>query len=767
MGCTGQWLHTTITDEEVCSGNWHFWVPDFWDGRLTPAHWEYRTWEGSIDRFYVSGLLCPPHSEDNGGNTCNCKTGYAPAPDNLSCRLVTEIAQTTPPLSCQAAGSPNPGVGKPIYPATGTEHYTLDTGLSVGGQPLTLTYDTLRRAALLNTGSGAKGTDLPSTEAPSFGELWLSSVHKQLIIGPQGKTARVSRGDGRIVSFTGNGTGTFTPSADLNDRLLSVPGGYRYIDAAAQAQETYNAQGQLTRIDSANGSSLTFTYSDTTTSFYTAPGAGYLLTVTDPFGRTLQFRYNGDGLVKQVSDPTGQTVSPSYNNDRTLARLTWSDTTYRQFLYENSIFGWALTGILDENLARYATIGYDSAGRATSTQLAGGVNAYSVTYTQPPAVVVSDAYDPATQLIVRTRSWQVPTAPVVTRPDGQTATLGITSTQGQPRLTSSSQPAGSGCAASTSTQTYDANANITSHVDFNGHKSCHSYDIGRNLETTRVEGLASTAACDGTVPTGSRKVSTQWHPVWRLPSFVAEPLKLTAYVFNGQPDPFNGNAVASCASAAQLPDGTPIAVLCKKIELPTTDADGHLGFSATPQSGIPARQWQWAYNAFGQVLTETDPLNHTTTSTYHSDTTADHTLGDLQTAKNARNQLTQFTKYNAAGQPQQSIDTNGITTDFTYDTRLRLLTAATAGETTSYTWDPTGLLKQVTLPDNSFVTYTYDAAHRLTGVADNLGNAITYTLDNSGNRKAEQVKDPGSTLKRQLTRVMDALNRVQQLTGRQ
>ena len=52
-----------------------------------------------------------------------------------------------------------------------------------------------------------------------------------------------------------------------------------------------------------------------------------------------------------------------------------------------------MTGVIDENNGRYATIGYDSAGRAISTELAGAVNRFSATYTQPPAVVVTDTYD--------------------------------------------------------------------------------------------------------------------------------------------------------------------------------------------------------------------------------------------------------------------------------------------------------------------------------------------------------------------------------------
>ena len=74
-------------------------------------------------------------------------------------------------------------------------------------------------------------------------------------------------------------------------------------------------------------------------------------------------------------------------------------------------------------------------------------------------------------------------------------------------------------------------------------------------------------------------------------------------------------------------------------------------------------------------------------------------------------------------------------------------------------------MTKVTLPDSSSITYTYDPAHRLTNITDSVGNSITYTLDNMGNRISEQVKDPGGTLERQTTRVYDALNRLQQVTG--
>ncbi|NJN00130.1 MAG: RHS repeat protein [Aquincola sp.] len=108
-----------------------------------------------------------------------------------------------------------------------------------------------------------------------------------------------------------------------------------------------------------------------------------------------------------------------------------------------------------------------------------------------------------------------------------------------------------------------------------------------------------------------------------------------------------------------------------------------------------------------------------------------------------------------------------MTTNYTYDARQRLISSSTAGETTVYEYWPTGLLRRVTQPDGSFQAYGYDDAHRLVSVTDNLGNSVTYTLDNLGNRTTEEVKDPGNVLRRALARSIDALGRVQQVTGRE
>jgi hypothetical protein len=52
-------------------------------------------------------------------------------------------------------------------------------------------------------------------------------------------------------------------------------------------------------------------------------------------------------------------------------------------------------------------------------------------------------------------------------------------------------------------------------------------------------------------------------------------------------------------------------------------------------------------------------------------------------------------------------------------------------------------------------------------VYDHKGNRITYTLDNAGNRTVAKTTDPQNVLRRQLTKIPDALGRIQQITGRE
>jgi YD repeat-containing protein len=359
--------------------------------------------------------------------------------------------------------------------------------------------------------------------------------------------------------------------------------------------------------------------------------------------------------------------------------------------------------------------------------------------------------------------------------------MGATVKEGMVALSSLRQTAGSGSPQATSGMDYDDRGNLIAFTALNGGRSCYAYDTSRGLRTKVLEGLFGTTACPASLsnytPTGSdasqpqRITSLLWHPDWALETARAEPGRRITSVYNGQPDPFQGNTLASCAPAAPLlPDGKPLALLCRQVEQATTDASGAMGFDAPLQVGVPSRETRWTYNQFGRVLTEDGPrsdVNDMTLYEYHLDTTADHTLGDLKRVTNAAGKASLFNKYNKHGQVLESTDGNGVLTVNTYDLRQRLKSSTVGGQTTSYTYDAVGQLKRITQPDASYVGFDYDAAHRQVGVYDHKGNRIEYTLDNAGNKTAQKVKDPAGVLKRQMTQSIDALGRVQQTTGRE
>ena len=71
----------------------------------------------------------------------------------------------------------------------------------------------------------------------------------------------------------------------------------------------------------------------------------------------------------------------------------------------------------------------------------------------------------------------------------------------------------------------------------------------------------------------------------------------------------------------------------------------------------------------------------------------------------------------------------------------------------------------MTQPDGSFLIYTYDPAHRLTGITDALGDHIAYTLDAAGNHIKEQAFDPSDILRQTRSYAYNTLDRLKKTIG--
>jgi YD repeat-containing protein len=583
-----------------------------------------------------------------------------------------------------------------------------------------------------------------ATNSDNIGKQWASSGLRRSVWLANG-IAYTFRSNGKINSFKPNVANTaWLPDADITDKLVEIKdaGGVRtswtYTTDSTGEVETYDVKGKLLSITNRAGQAQSFTYN----------GSKYV--VTDSLGRSLKFIYDASDRIKTMINPQGGVYTYAYSTDgnNNLVSVTYPDNKTKTYHYENTSFPNALTGITDENNSRYMTYTYDANGRAVdeiSPTFGTNVNHYALSYNPGVSTTVTD-------------------------PRGSVRTYNFTTILGVVKSTGQSQPAGSGCAASAAALTYDVNGNIASRTDFNGNKTTYAYDMTRNLETSRTEGLTSANA----LTPATRTITTSWHPTWRLPLTISEYNGGTTNLSNGSGAP-TGTALRSTTNVydskgniTSITEADPVnstsrtttttytystavpgLALTKVVDGPRTDVNDTTTYTyyphdatCTPSSATPL----------------IDPITNTSPPNLGC-------RGQLQSVANALNQTTTYDRYNHHGQIEQMTDANGLVTTSTYDLRQRLLTRTVGTETTTLVYDNVGQVTQLTLPDNSQLNYTYDAAHRLTDVQDNLGNKVHYTLDTEGNRTNETTTDPSNQLTKTLTRSYDALNRLQQVTG--
>ncbi len=650
-------------------------------------------WQSHINTLQsISGGVCNWHT-DGGfvgpyGQIAFHNSGYFPLP-----------SYANPP---NLGNPPSCGEGNPINPATGNKFQAETDYAGQGPFPL-------RFVRYYNSFSN-------EGRAAGFGLKWTHTYSRRLL--KDGVNMVAFRAEGRSVRFTeagglyvADGTGK-----EKLERITSPSLGWKLTNADDEV-EMYDDSGRLLSIADRAGLTHTVAY-----------GAnGRIATVTDSFGRALTFAWGGNvPRIDSITAPFG-TISYGYSGSsaQNLTTVTYPGPAARAYHYEHSTFTSQLTGITDENGDRFSTYTYDASGRAIATEQAGGANKVTLVHDSSTGTrnVSVTRHVSSTQSAQRTYAFE-----------------SVTGLGRRTAITASPGEAGPDCGPKN--QTNDANANVASSADWNGNRTNYTYDLARNLETSRTEGLTSGGA---TTPQ-TRTISTQWHATFRLPTGIAEPLRITTNAYDA-----TGKLLSRSIQA-------------------TTDATGAQGFSAA-LVGSP-RTWTYTYNANGSVLTMNGPrtdVADVTTYTYYANDASCPTAngghatgcrGQVATIANALSQTTSILAYDSLGQPKHIVDPNGLVTALTYNARGNPLTRSAGGETTSYQYDPAEQLIRVTLPDSTFLAYTYDDAHRLTAIQDNLGNRIVYTLDGMGNRTLEEVRDPANALVQTRSRVFSNLNRL-------
>ena len=417
---------------------------------------------------------------------------------------------------------------------------------------------------------------------------------------------------------------------------------------------------------------------------------------------SLQLTYS-NGLLNTVTTPDGFVLTYGYNSSGVspgvldrLASITYSTTPVTSQSY------------LYENASLpFALTGIiDENGNRYATWTYDGTGRALTSQNGQGANLTTVSYDDTTG--DRT----------VTNALGEQEVYKFSTLQGVPKVTEIDRLPTSTTAAATRLFTYDANGYTASSTDWNGNLTSYVNDIHGD-PTTINEAVGTPQARTTNIVYDSTFV--------HLPSTVTTQGMITGYMY----DP-NENLLTKTLTDTTT-QTVPYATNGQTRTWTNTWQNFLLASAKTPNGNLT----KYSYDTTGALIATTNPLR----------------------------QVTNVTQHTGGGYPQVIVDPNNVTTTLTYDARLRLLTSTVSAPgqpsfTTTNGYDLVGNLTSVQLPDNSKLTYGYDAAHRLISTTDLFGNATVNTLDALGDITLTKVTNPQGTLTRKHSGVFDALGRV-------
>jgi YD repeat-containing protein len=541
----------------------------------------------------------------------------------------------------------------------------------------------------------------PDTLATAMGSNWRTIFDRYLhIINPSAiYGVTVERPDGGVISFSSN-SGVYTPDSDV-DYKLSVAGSTWTLTGPDDTIETYTASGgvaTLQTIKRRGGYTQTMHYT-----------SGKLTSVTDSYSRSLGISYSSMGLLTGVTTPDTLALTYGYVNFSSANRLTTvsyntSPATSQTYLYENASYPFALTGITDENGARYATWAYDGSGRAISSQLAGGADLTQISYSSTSAD--------------RT----------VTGPLGIQETYKFTYLQGVPKVTEIDRAANGTVTAATRIFAYDSNGYLKTATDWNGNQTAYTNNA-HGQPTQIVYASGSTVAHTTTIA-----YDTTW-------VHLAKTLTTPGVTVTNNYDTPTGNLLTRVLTDTTMQSIPYSSNGQTRTWTYTWSATGQLLTARLPRTDVVAKT---TFGYTGGTLTSiTDALSHVTTiNTFKP--------GGLPLTVTDPNSVLTTLAYNPR---------NWLTSS--------VLTTGAGNLTTGITYDSAGNLTKTTLPDNSALTYAYDNAHRLTTVTDSVSNTKNFTLDAMDHVTQTLWKNASAILKFKHTATFDAAGRAKTDVGGQ
>ncbi len=535
----------------------------------------------------------------------------------------------------------------------------------------------------------------------SAGELPVAGLGPNWAHGHSGVIDRSENGQERTVKLGDRSrhlfmlevpTGTWR-SDNAIDSLADNTTGPLFVRGSDESRWQFDLAGKLLSVTERNGWTRRFAY------------AGSLLTsVTNAFGRSLRFNYDEQGRLNSVLTPDAQQISYAVNSAGALASVARADGAVRRYVYEDSRWPFAMTGVFDELGQRFETYSYDAYGRATSTTRANGADSFQVAY----GAITGTGDGFAAEL----NGESLPSRVQVTDPLGVQRTHNYQGGDGNLRLQGTTVPLDGSQIASRS---FGQGVLPISETDFLGITTLFTWDAARRLKLAETRAASRPEA---------QTVQTQWHPTLRLPVLVTEAGRTTAYSYDAL-----GNKLTEVVT-----------------DLATGQTRGQSG--AYNAQGLPAQmtdarggQWAYSYDAQGNRTTERNPLGHETRWQYDG--------AGRVTRQTEANGLVSSYSYDPRGRLTQA-SRGGEATTYSY-TPTGLLASASlpSGHAINYQYDAAQRLTGASDNRGNSVAYTLDGmGNRVREEVKDAGGAIalvTARVINSLNKVAAVQGASGQT----------------------
>jgi RHS repeat-associated protein len=602
------------------------------------------------------------------------------------------VLQAAPPQTAPPAG-PHCLEGDPCDAGTGL-YVQTDTDIDVPDVipiRLTRTYRTLDTASRV------------------FGIGAMHPYENYLLHDNTCGEARVILPDGAYVHFTR------TSGANCMDSTLQHTTTQSSFYAATLAWDTafkryrlkfkdgtewrFSEYGSLVAMLDRNGNQLTLTRA-------LANGlTGNLTKITTPNGRSLTFSYDTSNRITQVTDILGRTIIYTYDASGRLWKVTNPMTGVSEYTYDTSH---RLLTNKEPNGNLHVTNTYDANGRVqTQTQADGTTYQFAYTLDGSGKVTQTDMTDPRGMVNRMTFN-----------SDGYTLTS--IDALGQPE-------------AQSTTYEWQAGTNLLLSVtDQLSRKTAYTYDSkGNVLTVTRLATTPNAVTTTFTYDPTFNQILTVTDPVNHTTTFGYDPKgnlttitnalnKVTTITVNpqGQPltikDPLNNITTFTYELGDLIKVKDPLNRETQRM----LDAAGRLRSIVNPLG----QKTVYTPDALDRITQLTDAINGVTHFGYDANS-------NLLTVTDAKTQQTVYT-YNNMNRTGTRRDPLLQTETYTYDNNGNLATVHDRkSQTTTYTYDPLNRRTKTTFQDGTSTNYTYDAGNRITQVQEkNAGGTVTATI---------------------------------------